>query len=519
MGAGRLLHRGARRPALVLWASAAVLALVGAFTAQITTGVFGAGHRVFWNSWVYQAAVLGVLCLCAWRALSIEEGRRGWSIMSIGLGLYWVAGVYYALWLSQAENAPYPSPSDGLYFCAYAMFCWSILALTSVRGDRPRWTTLLEALAGALATGALGAAIILAPGVTSLEGPTAAMLTSLTYPALDVLLLALVAGGLLAHGPRPPLPLWLMLAALLVLVVTDSVFLLETASDAGYTEGSLVDIGWPIAFMAIAVAAWSPTRPAPAPRGGPWREQAVSAGFCAIIVLLVVWEAITPIAPVARWLLAAGLVVTVAQLVRGTVERQRIADQRERTREQLHDDALQYVFAARQDLELARAGDPDGLGYAQRALHALTVELRRVMAELAPPSVEAAEVEQALRDATADAARRGGLKIKIDAPRSAVGPHADLVFSLAREFVINAAKHADASKVEVHALRIDRGTQVLVTDDGRGLSEEQRREAEQSGHLGLLSARRRVEATGGRLHFTTTPGGGTTISATLPDGR
>jgi signal transduction histidine kinase len=77
------------------------------------------------------------------------------------------------------------------------------------------------------------------------------------------------------------------------------------------------------------------------------------------------------------------------------------------------------------------------------------------------------------------------------------------------ESLANSLKHADASQVEVTLSRSNGSLQISIHDDGRGFEE-----GASHGH-GLANLSERLAALGGRLDVTSTPGVGTTVSATL----
>jgi len=79
----------------------------------------------------------------------------------------------------------------------------------------------------------------------------------------------------------------------------------------------------------------------------------------------------------------------------------------------------------------------------------------------------------------------------------------------------NAAKHANASVVEVDAEASGGALRVCVRDDGVGGADPVR-------GSGLVGLRDRVEALGGIFSLNSPPGGGTTVCCELPvsaDGR
>jgi signal transduction histidine kinase len=99
-----------------------------------------------------------------------------------------------------------------------------------------------------------------------------------------------------------------------------------------------------------------------------------------------------------------------------------------------------------------------------------------------------------------------GLRLSPDVRR-----HAYLVF---KEALNNAARHADASRVDV-ALSVRSGRLVLrVADDGRGFDPSRATEGN-----GLTTMTRRAAELGGRTEIASPPGGGTSVTLDVPLGR
>jgi diguanylate cyclase (GGDEF)-like protein len=101
------------------------------------------------------------------------------------------------------------------------------------------------------------------------DAPASAVLLDLVYPVADLVLLALALAVVAAQGWRVT-PLWGYLnGGLVLLVVADLNFLLQSA-EGTYEQGGLADLGWPVGFTLMALAAWQPvgrprsTRAAPA---------------------------------------------------------------------------------------------------------------------------------------------------------------------------------------------------------------------------------------------------------------
>ena len=198
---------------------------------------------------------------------------------------------------------------------------------------------------------------------------------------------------------------------------------------------------------------------------------------------------------------------------------------RQRISEQLHDGALQDLLAARQDLVEAAGSTADAttrdemLGYAREGVERAVKLLREAVHALHPVVLQHGGLEAAMQAAADQAARQGSFRAEVSVDPAAAGLRDELVLSVARELLNNAAKHAQADVVQVTVARQDGSLLLEVADDGRGMDPEAVAAAPMHGHIGLASLTQRVEAVGGTLDLTgTTGGGGTTVLARLPIG-
>jgi two-component system, NarL family, sensor kinase len=194
------------------------------------------------------------------------------------------------------------------------------------------------------------------------------------------------------------------------------------------------------------------------------------------------------------------------------------AEERERKRlaEALHDEAIQDLLAAGQDLDEARGGDEAALRRAREEVRSGVAQLRTTVAELHPFVLDHAGLEAALRSMVDRRRQRGTTRWKLFVDHDAVGQQDRLVVSVARELIENAAKHAGAAEVSVRLRRVGGEILVEVADDGPGLDPARARQAVAEGHVGLASCAERVQAAGGRLELIEPPGGGTLARARLP---
>ena len=195
------------------------------------------------------------------------------------------------------------------------------------------------------------------------------------------------------------------------------------------------------------------------------------------------------------------------------------AEQRERKAlaEALHDEAIQNLLSARHEIEEANeAFSHPALGRAETALTATVGQLRGAVFELHPYVLEEAGLEAALRSVADQAARRAGFALRLDLRSRERHSQDQLVFSAGRELLANAVLHANAKRVDVRLADVGGYLVLVVQDDGRGFSPERLAERLADGHVGLASQRVRIEAAGGSMDVSSTPGEGTRVEIRVP---
>lgn len=200
----------------------------------------------------------------------------------------------------------------------------------------------------------------------------------------------------------------------------------------------------------------------------------------------------------------------------GEVERR----ERQALAESLHDGALQYVLAARQDLEDAReSADPAAFDRLDEALSESSTLLRATVTQLHPAVLESAGLPAALRELAATAAARAGYAAHVEVrgwpEQWRTGADA-LLYRTARELLGNVAAHAAAHQVTVVLDGSGPRLQLVVSDDGRGIEADLPARRLADGHIGLASHALRVEAAGGVFTLARGLAGGTVATVEVP---
>jgi len=188
---------------------------------------------------------------------------------------------------------------------------------------------------------------------------------------------------------------------------------------------------------------------------------------------------------------------------------------------ELHDELGALLTAAKLDVARlkSRLGAQPTPEVSQRLQH-LTDALnsgialkRRIIEDLRPSSLSNLGLTASLEILAREFSERSGVEISTGLEQVSLDESCQLtVYRLVQESLTNVGKYAEAKQVEISVRDFANHVEVEIKDDGKGFNV---REIRPSTH-GLAGMRHRVEAAGGRLTVSSTPGKGTRISAVLP---
>jgi PAS domain S-box-containing protein len=198
-------------------------------------------------------------------------------------------------------------------------------------------------------------------------------------------------------------------------------------------------------------------------------------------------------------------------------------EERTRISREIHDELGQQLTGLRMDLSwlTRRLGTHEGpLIERSKAMlgliDAIIQTVRKISTELRPGILDDLGLAAAAEWQALDFEKRTGISCEF---RSTLG-ESDLdpglctaAFRILQEALTNVARHADAPKVRVGLRKKGDNLIVEVTDNGRGITEE---EITHARSLGLLGMRERALAFGGNLKITSAPNKGTRLILSLP---
>ena len=259
----------------------------------------------------------------AWR-------ERSAATLSLAAGVaLWAAGAAVLNSAGTPSGISFPAPGEWLFLAAYAGMA-GFLILGGHGGWSWSSSSLLDALVVCGGAVTLAGAVVVTPLSVAFDRQGVPLLVALTYPLLDVVLLALLLGQVV--GRSRPLDLDAVLIGLgLVLLGFADVSLVQNLARGTYSYGPVLDGMWLLAFLLLSAAACRPPRERGEPRVG--RGLATSTMLLAEVVALVVLT-VQPdgparpyvVVPAVITLLAAGArLVQALRVARGAAEAYRLS--------------------------------------------------------------------------------------------------------------------------------------------------------------------------------------------------
>lgn len=208
------------------------------------------------------------------------------------------------------------------------------------------------------------------------------------------------------------------------------------------------------------------------------------------------------------------------QLLREAARNLAIAEKRNRMARELHDSISQGMHGIIYSLRSLRGvlvGNDRGLtilGHLDETADRTLKELRHLVMELSPSSLEEADLLEALRLHCDLYQRRQQVELELELDyRGKLHPDQEMtLYRIVQESLANTQQHAAATYIKVSLREDTTGVTLTVSDDGKGFDPNSVRA--DSGH-GLANMATRVRQSGGQLQIDSYPGKGTTIRVTF----
>ncbi len=199
--------------------------------------------------------------------------------------------------------------------------------------------------------------------------------------------------------------------------------------------------------------------------------------------------------------------------------------ERARIARELHDESGQWLTSLKISLDLIRSALPETLSDIHDSLNDVLEltdktmsNLRLLSHNLRPPGLDVYGLDAALAGLCQDFETHTHLKIVYSC--SSLPNLAELtslsLYRFAQEAITNAAKHAEATEVQVTLAHDSDMIWLQVVDNGCGFSPPEMDEDAPKEGIGLTSMIERLEMVNGRIQIDSSPGQGSVITAFVP---
>jgi two-component system, NarL family, sensor kinase len=180
---------------------------------------------------------------------------------------------------------------------------------------------------------------------------------------------------------------------------------------------------------------------------------------------------------------------------------------RRRVAESIHDGPVQELIGLDMILSAARSEteDPDVGNLIEEARDLVSRNVRALrdeIIELGPYAFQEITFATAIESCLPVWQRRYGFEVRLAIERVELSPEmAGDLFRIAQEAVVNAGRHAEASRVELSLRSVGGEIELRVADNGQGFEGTLPMTSSKPGHLGLASMRERAELMDGKLEI------------------
>lgn len=181
---------------------------------------------------------------------------RAWLFVAVGLLLFALGDVAFDVYASSGVT-PVPSLADVLYLGAYPALAAGTALFARSRAKHGDIAAVLDGAIVAIGAGVAAWVFLMKPYADDRTLTVAAQAVPIAYPALDLLLIAVVARLMFGRGSRAP-AFRLLAIGLVALLIADGLFAFATLHGT-YRDGSVVDLGWLLCYALLGAAALHPS--------------------------------------------------------------------------------------------------------------------------------------------------------------------------------------------------------------------------------------------------------------------
>jgi len=188
-----------------------------------------------------------------------DNSRMPWYLFAIGVALFVTSGVLsYNYERLFGTKQPFPSVADQFHLAFYPFLVGGMVLLVRERQDHRDRAPLIDSMIVTTALATLLWVYLIAPYAEQTGLSLLRRSASVAYPAMDILVLGVVARVAAGSHRREP-AFQFVLAGAIVLLITDVIYGSVLLGGSGYGIGGALDAGWGIFYALLGAAALHPS--------------------------------------------------------------------------------------------------------------------------------------------------------------------------------------------------------------------------------------------------------------------
>jgi signal transduction histidine kinase/ligand-binding sensor domain-containing protein len=225
----------------------------------------------------------------------------------------------------------------------------------------------------------------------------------------------------------------------------------------------------------------------------------------------------------ALWALVLYRIRQTAKAVRGRLYER--FSERERIARDLHDTFFQGIQGLLLSFQSASRGlpseDPTRKSFEETLAQSdrVMLEGRELVLDLRMRSVEGNELNREIEVAVVNSAKHSSAECRFHVSGEAKpmnGVVSEELYKISREALNNACRHSEATSIEIRVAYMESGPEIVIQDNGVGISREVLDRGGVPNHWGLPGIRERAKKIGGTVVIESAPGEGTRVRVTVP---
>jgi hypothetical protein len=227
---------------------------IGAYALLFVSGLLGIDVASRFLVSGGSSVFLGMVVVgTAARAVMFREDRAAWAFFAAGLACYLGGNATSALYYQHQSGSVGPSWADLGWMAFYPLAYVALVLMVRARLPQLSMSTWLDGIVSGCTTAAFGAAFAVGAVREATHSGIGVNLTSLVYPIADTALLILIVGSLTVIGRGAGAAWWWLSAGMACFALSDVIYVLRVARGT-WSSGTLLDLGWVIAFWCFAAA-------------------------------------------------------------------------------------------------------------------------------------------------------------------------------------------------------------------------------------------------------------------------